>query len=234
VIGPAMPTAELLAVAARLTETEAKFKVWEAEVGDDDVLFIGPPPPAIVNDADCLPFMLKELHNAWPDIGTSNDTIQLNVVCDGVAAAVEYAVMHPEVTYTSSAKVGSAKNIAYNHWERLAGMGRKSSSDDYGDGIPPGKNNQVIECGSDLSFCKEEKCPLHENQENRSTALAASIMVYIIGSFESVRSASYILGSEGLKEYEKRNGQGLREIDLDYSQLDWIKVTGPGNEQCLK
>nr|GEX42683.1 zinc finger, CCHC-type [Tanacetum cinerariifolium] len=58
---------------------------------------------------------------------------------------------------------------------RLAEMGRKSSSDDYGDGITPGKNNQfrkVIKCGSDLSFCKEEKSPLHENQENRSTALA--------------------------------------------------------------
>ncbi|GJT87000.1 hypothetical protein Tco_1068717 [Tanacetum coccineum] len=64
VIGPAMPTTELFAAATRLTETEAEFKVWSqahnSKVGDDDVLFIGPSPPAIVNeaasanDADCF------------------------------------------------------------------------------------------------------------------------------------------------------------------------------------
>ncbi|XP_024979518.1 uncharacterized protein LOC112516609 [Cynara cardunculus var. scolymus] len=49
VIGPAMPSAELLAAAAKLTEAEAELR--EAEVGEDDVLFIGPPPPAVVHEA---------------------------------------------------------------------------------------------------------------------------------------------------------------------------------------
>ncbi|XP_076887689.1 uncharacterized protein LOC143537911 isoform X2 [Bidens hawaiensis] len=49
VIGPAMPSAELLAAAAKLTEAEAELR--EAEVGDDDELFIGPPPPAVVKEA---------------------------------------------------------------------------------------------------------------------------------------------------------------------------------------
>ncbi|KAK1417660.1 hypothetical protein QVD17_26792 [Tagetes erecta] len=49
VIGPAMPSAELLAAAAKLTEAEAELR--EAEVGEDDELFIGPPPPAVVNEA---------------------------------------------------------------------------------------------------------------------------------------------------------------------------------------
>ncbi|KAJ9538081.1 hypothetical protein OSB04_030814, partial [Centaurea solstitialis] len=49
VIGPAMPSAELLAAAAKLTEAEAELR--EAEIGDDDVLFIGPPPPAVVKEA---------------------------------------------------------------------------------------------------------------------------------------------------------------------------------------
>lgn len=48
-IGPEMPSAELLAAAARLTEAEAEMR--EAELGDDDQLFIGPPPPAVVNEA---------------------------------------------------------------------------------------------------------------------------------------------------------------------------------------
>lgn len=49
VIGPAMPSAELLAAAAKLTEAEAELR--EAEIGDDDALFIGPPPPAVVKEA---------------------------------------------------------------------------------------------------------------------------------------------------------------------------------------
>ncbi|KAK9070996.1 hypothetical protein SSX86_009564 [Deinandra increscens subsp. villosa] len=49
VIGPAMPSAELLAAAAKLTEAEAELR--EAEIGDDDELFIGPPPPAVVKEA---------------------------------------------------------------------------------------------------------------------------------------------------------------------------------------
>ncbi|KAI3803878.1 hypothetical protein L1987_32042 [Smallanthus sonchifolius] len=49
VIGPAMPSAELLAAAAKLTEAEAELR--EAEVGEDDELFIGPPPPAVIKEA---------------------------------------------------------------------------------------------------------------------------------------------------------------------------------------
>nr|GEX70894.1 hypothetical protein [Tanacetum cinerariifolium] len=43
VIGPTMPTVELLVAAAKLTKAEAELR--EAEVSDDDVPFIGPPPP---------------------------------------------------------------------------------------------------------------------------------------------------------------------------------------------
>ncbi|KAL4323941.1 hypothetical protein GQ457_11G011530 [Hibiscus cannabinus] len=50
VIGPAMPSAELLAAAAKLTEAQAVLR--EAEVGEDDELFIGPPPPALVAEVE--------------------------------------------------------------------------------------------------------------------------------------------------------------------------------------
>ncbi|XP_051139807.1 uncharacterized protein LOC127257431 [Andrographis paniculata] len=50
VIGPEMPSAELLAAAAKLTEAEAELR--EAEVDGDDELFIGPPPPAVVKEAE--------------------------------------------------------------------------------------------------------------------------------------------------------------------------------------
>ncbi|KAL7208065.1 hypothetical protein ACSBR1_029926 [Camellia fascicularis] len=50
VIGPEMPSAELLAAAAKLTEAEAELR--EAEVVDDDEVFIGPPPPAVVTEAE--------------------------------------------------------------------------------------------------------------------------------------------------------------------------------------
>ncbi|GMI85124.1 hypothetical protein like AT1G65280 [Hibiscus trionum] len=49
-IGPAMPSAELLAAAAKLTEAQAELR--EAEVEEDDELFIGPPPPALVAEAE--------------------------------------------------------------------------------------------------------------------------------------------------------------------------------------
>ncbi|XP_028782875.1 DNA ligase 1 [Neltuma alba] len=49
-IGPAMPSAELLAAAAKLTEAQAELR--EAEVADDGELFIGPPPPAMVTEAE--------------------------------------------------------------------------------------------------------------------------------------------------------------------------------------
>ncbi|KHG00844.1 DnaJ subfamily C member 14 [Gossypium arboreum] len=50
VIGPAMPSAELLAAAAKLTEAQAELR--EAEIEEDDELFIGPPPPALVAEAE--------------------------------------------------------------------------------------------------------------------------------------------------------------------------------------
>ncbi|KZV40901.1 hypothetical protein F511_05146 [Dorcoceras hygrometricum] len=49
-IGPQMPSAELLAAAARLTTAEAELR--EAEMDGDNELFIGPPPPAMVKEAE--------------------------------------------------------------------------------------------------------------------------------------------------------------------------------------
>ncbi|KAG5540155.1 hypothetical protein RHGRI_020401 [Rhododendron griersonianum] len=50
VIGPEMPSAELLAAAAKLTEAEAELREVEAE--EDNELFVGPPPPAVVTEAE--------------------------------------------------------------------------------------------------------------------------------------------------------------------------------------
>lgn len=50
VIGPAMPSAEMLAAAAKLTEAEAALRDAEKEL-ENDVL-IGPPPPAAVIEAE--------------------------------------------------------------------------------------------------------------------------------------------------------------------------------------
>ncbi|KAL0440499.1 UNVERIFIED_CONTAM: hypothetical protein Slati_2532900 [Sesamum latifolium] len=50
VIGPAMPSAELLAAAAKLTQAEVELR--EAELDGDTELFIGPPPPAVVPEAE--------------------------------------------------------------------------------------------------------------------------------------------------------------------------------------
>ncbi|GAV58416.1 DnaJ domain-containing protein/DUF3752 domain-containing protein [Cephalotus follicularis] len=49
-IGPEMPSAELLAAAAKLTEAHAELR--EAEMEEDDELFVGPPPPAVVAEAE--------------------------------------------------------------------------------------------------------------------------------------------------------------------------------------
>ncbi|XP_042488425.1 uncharacterized protein LOC122068616 [Macadamia integrifolia] len=49
VIGPEMPSSELLAAAAKLTEAEAVLR--DAELEDDTSLFIGPPPPAVAAEA---------------------------------------------------------------------------------------------------------------------------------------------------------------------------------------
>ncbi|KAK6775699.1 hypothetical protein RDI58_026700 [Solanum bulbocastanum] len=50
VIGPAMPSAELLAAAAKLTEAQAELR--DVEVEEDTELFIGPPPPALVTEVE--------------------------------------------------------------------------------------------------------------------------------------------------------------------------------------
>ncbi|KAL0314197.1 UNVERIFIED_CONTAM: Chaperone protein DnaJ 2 [Sesamum angustifolium] len=50
VVGPEMPSAELLAAAAKLTEAEAELR--DAELDGDTELFIGPPPPAVVKEAE--------------------------------------------------------------------------------------------------------------------------------------------------------------------------------------
>ncbi|KAL1343559.1 hypothetical protein HN51_029925 [Arachis hypogaea] len=49
-IGPAMPSAELLAAAAKLTEAQTELN--EAELDDNTELFVGPPPPAMVSEAE--------------------------------------------------------------------------------------------------------------------------------------------------------------------------------------
>ncbi|XP_055833296.1 uncharacterized protein LOC129902219 [Solanum dulcamara] len=50
VIGPAMPSAELLAAAAKLTEAQAELR--DVELEEDTELFIGPPPPALVTEVE--------------------------------------------------------------------------------------------------------------------------------------------------------------------------------------
>ncbi|XP_071722974.1 uncharacterized protein [Rutidosis leptorrhynchoides] len=50
VVGPEMPSAELLAAAAKLTEAQAELR--EADMEEDTALFIGPPPPALVAEAE--------------------------------------------------------------------------------------------------------------------------------------------------------------------------------------
>lgn len=50
VIGPEMPSSELLAAAAKLTEAEAELREAEFEVDND--LFIGPPPAAVAAEAE--------------------------------------------------------------------------------------------------------------------------------------------------------------------------------------
>lgn len=52
VIGPAMPSAELLAAAAKLTEAQAELR--EAELEEDSAYFIGPAPPAVVAEVASL------------------------------------------------------------------------------------------------------------------------------------------------------------------------------------
>nr|XP_043626583.1 uncharacterized protein LOC122598042 [Erigeron canadensis] len=81
VIGPAMPSAELLAAAAKLTEAEAELR--EAEAGDDDELFIGPPPPAVVQEAasandaerfeEVTRIMVAEVDNPYDVVGVNRN-----------------------------------------------------------------------------------------------------------------------------------------------------------------
>ncbi|KAK8958613.1 hypothetical protein KSP40_PGU017413 [Platanthera guangdongensis] len=50
IIGPEMPSCELLAAAAELTRAEAEFR--DADLKADNDLFIGPPPPAMVAEVE--------------------------------------------------------------------------------------------------------------------------------------------------------------------------------------
>ncbi|OIT06940.1 PREDICTED: uncharacterized protein LOC109215170 [Nicotiana attenuata] len=50
VIGPAIPSAELLAAAAKLTEAQAELR--DVELEEDTELFVGPPPPALVTEVE--------------------------------------------------------------------------------------------------------------------------------------------------------------------------------------
>ncbi|KAM1221305.1 hypothetical protein EV1_009122 [Malus domestica] len=45
-----MPSAELLAAAAKLTKAQAELR--EAELEEDSEYFIGPPPPAVVAETE--------------------------------------------------------------------------------------------------------------------------------------------------------------------------------------
>ncbi|GMH21798.1 hypothetical protein Nepgr_023640 [Nepenthes gracilis] len=49
-IGPEMPSSDLLDAAAKLTEAQAELR--EAELEQDNELFIGPPPPAMVTEVE--------------------------------------------------------------------------------------------------------------------------------------------------------------------------------------
>ncbi|CAN1159528.1 GPALPP motifs-containing protein 1 [Linum perenne] len=49
-IGPEMPSSELLAAAAKLTEAQEELRTVELEV--DNELFVGPPPPAVAAEAE--------------------------------------------------------------------------------------------------------------------------------------------------------------------------------------
>ncbi|KAG6607621.1 hypothetical protein SDJN03_00963, partial [Cucurbita argyrosperma subsp. sororia] len=49
-LGPEMPSAELLAAAAKLTEAQTELR--EVELEEDHELFVGPPPPAMVAEAE--------------------------------------------------------------------------------------------------------------------------------------------------------------------------------------
>lgn len=50
VIGPEMPSAELLAAAAKLTEAEAELR--DVEMDGEGEVFIGPPPPSVIKEAE--------------------------------------------------------------------------------------------------------------------------------------------------------------------------------------
>ncbi|GKD79639.1 hypothetical protein Tco_1342260, partial [Tanacetum coccineum] len=85
VIGPAMPTPELLAAAAKLTEIGVELR--EAKVGDD-VLSIGSPPPTIVNetasanDAECFEevtrIMRVDVYNPYDVVGVDRNMVADN------------------------------------------------------------------------------------------------------------------------------------------------------------
>ncbi|GKB85214.1 hypothetical protein Tco_0957486, partial [Tanacetum coccineum] len=105
VIGPAMPSAELLAAAAKLTEAEAELR--EAEVGEDDALFIGPPPPAVVNEAasandaerfeEVTRIMGADVDNPYDVVGVNRNMVADNLKKRQAFAYTSLSLMvHPD------------------------------------------------------------------------------------------------------------------------------------------
>ncbi|KAF5742593.1 hypothetical protein HS088_TW09G00644 [Tripterygium wilfordii] len=87
IIGPEMPSADLLAAAAKLTEAQAELR--EAELEEDSELFIGPPPPAMVAEAESANeaerfeevtrIMSAEADSPYDVIGLNRDTSMNNI-----------------------------------------------------------------------------------------------------------------------------------------------------------
>ncbi|KAI3957823.1 hypothetical protein MKW92_020681 [Papaver armeniacum] len=88
VMGPEMPSAELLAAAARLTEAEAELRNAETEA-DDDGLFVGPPPPALVAEAasaneaerfeEVTRIMGAKVDSAYDVLGVNHNMSDVNI-----------------------------------------------------------------------------------------------------------------------------------------------------------
>ncbi|KAK4352733.1 hypothetical protein RND71_028251 [Anisodus tanguticus] len=87
VVGPAMPSAELLAAAAKLTEAQAELR--DVELEEDTEFFIGPPPPALVietesaNDAERFEevtrIMGADADNSYDVLGANRNMLSDNM-----------------------------------------------------------------------------------------------------------------------------------------------------------
>ncbi|KAJ8551185.1 hypothetical protein K7X08_000555 [Anisodus acutangulus] len=87
VVGPAMPSAELLAAAAKLTEAQAELR--DVELEEDTEFFLGPPPPALVietesaNDAERFEevtrIMGADADNSYDVLGANRNMLSDNM-----------------------------------------------------------------------------------------------------------------------------------------------------------